>query len=39
MELDFNPETDPRTERDITYLLGGRRMFDCGKKKWVWKKG
>lgn len=39
IDLDFDHETDPRTERDMTYLLGGRRIYDCGKKKWVWTKG
>jgi hypothetical protein len=32
----FDPETDPRSERDMTYALGGMRLFDCGKKRWVW---
>lgn len=27
--------TDPRSEREMTYLLGGIRLFDCGKKRWV----
>jgi hypothetical protein len=35
VELDFDHETDPRTERDMTYLLGGRRIYDCGKKTWT----
>lgn len=34
----FDPNTDPRSERDMTYLLGGMRLFDCGKKRWVWRK-
>lgn len=38
VELDYDPDTDPRTERDITYLLGARRIYDCGKKRWVWTK-
>lgn len=33
----FDPTTDPRSERDMTYLLGARRLFDCGKKRWVWR--
>lgn len=33
----FNPETDPRSEADITYLMGARRIYDCGKKRWLWK--
>ena len=31
----FDPETDPRTEREITFLLGAQRVFDCGKKRWT----
>ncbi len=33
----FDPATDPRSEREMTYLLGAQRMFDCGKKRWVWR--
>lgn len=33
----FNPATDPRSEREMTYTLGAQRMFDCGKKRWVWR--
>jgi len=33
----FNADTDPRTESDMTYLMGARRIFDCGKRRWVWK--
>lgn len=33
----FDPTTDPRSERDMTYLLGAQRVFDCGKKRWVWR--
>lgn len=32
----FDPETDPRTEAQMTYALGARRLYDCGKKRWVW---
>lgn len=32
----FDHKTDPRTEADITYLMGARRLYDCGKKRWVW---
>lgn len=32
----FDPETDPRTEAEMTYLMGCRRIYDCGKKKWLW---
>jgi hypothetical protein len=34
----FDPASDPRSERDMTYLLGARRLYDCGKKRWVWKR-
>lgn len=33
----FDPRSDPRSERDMTYILGAQRMFDCGKKRWVWR--
>lgn len=33
----YDPQTDPRSEREMTYLLGAIRLFDCGKKKWVWR--
>ena len=33
----FDPKTDPRSEADITYLMGCRRIYDCGKKRWVWR--
>lgn len=33
----FDPDTDPRTESEMTYLMGARRIYDCGKKRWVWK--
>lgn len=32
----FDPKTDKRTEKEMTYLLGCRRIYDCGKKRWVW---
>ena len=32
----FDPATDSRTEADITYLMGARRIYDCGKIRWVW---
>ena len=32
----FAPDTDPRTEREMTYLMGARRLYDCGKKRWVY---
>lgn len=35
-DIQFDPATDPRTEADITYAIGARRLYDCGKKRWVW---
>jgi G:T-mismatch repair DNA endonuclease (very short patch repair protein) len=32
----FDPETDPRTEAQVTYAMGARRIYDCGKKRWTW---
>ena len=32
----FDPDTDPRTEAEMTFLMGCRRLYDCGKKRWVW---
>jgi G:T-mismatch repair DNA endonuclease (very short patch repair protein) len=32
----FDPKTDSRTEAEMTYLMGARRIYDCGKKRWVW---
>jgi Zn finger protein HypA/HybF involved in hydrogenase expression len=34
--LEFDPNTDARTEREMTYLMGCGRIYDCGKKRWVW---
>jgi len=31
----FDPKTDHRTEREMTFLLGAQRVFDCGKKRWT----
>lgn len=33
----FTPETDPRTESEMTYLMGCGRIYDCGKKRWLWR--
>lgn len=33
---EFDPVTDQRTEAEMTYLMGCRRIYDCGKKRWVW---
>jgi hypothetical protein len=34
----FDPVRDSRSGRDMTYLLGAMRLFDCGKKRWVWRR-
>lgn len=34
--VDFLPDSDARTERDMTYVMGCRRLFDCGKKRWTY---
>lgn len=33
----FDPQTDPRTEAEITYLMQCGKIYDCGKKRWVYK--
>lgn len=33
----YDHRSDPRSEREMTYLLGGIRLYDCGKKRWVWR--
>lgn len=37
IDTTFDPTTDSRTELEMTYLMGCGRMYDCGKKRWVWK--
>lgn len=32
----FDAGTDTRTEAEMTYRMGARRIYDCGKKRWVW---
>jgi hypothetical protein len=32
----FDSETDPRTEAEMTYSMRCGRIYDCGKKRWVW---
>ena len=36
MSDNFDPETDTRSEAEMTFLMGCRRLYDCGKKRWVW---
>lgn len=31
----YNHETDPRTEAEMTFLMGAGRLYDCGKKRWI----
>jgi len=33
----FDPKTDPRSEAEMTYFMGARRLYDCGKKRWAWR--
>lgn len=33
----YDSKHDLRTEREMTYLMGARKIFDCGKKRWIWK--
>jgi hypothetical protein len=35
-QVDFDPKTDTRTEAEVTYAMGAGRIYDCGKKRWVW---
>jgi len=39
MDEQYDHESDPRTEAEMTYLMGARRIYDCGKKRWVWTAG
>lgn len=34
----YDPDTDTRSEAEMTALMGAGRIYDCGKKKWVWTK-
>lgn len=36
VEDHFDPGSDPRTEAQMTYLMGAGRIYDCGKKRWLW---
>ena len=38
MDEKFDPATDKRTEAEMTYLMGARRIYDCGKKRWLWQR-
>lgn len=33
----YDYKTDKRTEQEMTYAMGAGRIYDCGKKRWVWK--
>lgn len=37
-DIVFDPSRDRRTEAEITYLMGARRIYDCGKKRWLWRR-
>lgn len=32
----FDAKTDPRTEEEMTYFMKAGRLYDCGKKRWLW---
>ena len=32
----FDANSDERAESELTYMMGARRIFDCGKKRWLW---
>lgn len=32
----FDANNDPRSERDMIYYMGARKIYDCGKKRWIW---
>lgn len=38
VQEEFDHTKDRRTEAELTYLMGARRIYDCGKKRWVWKR-
>jgi hypothetical protein len=33
----FDPETDTRSEAEMTFLMKCRRLYDAGKRRWVWR--
>lgn len=35
--LNFDPETDQRTEKEMEDLVGALRIWDSGKVRWTWK--
>lgn len=38
LDVVYDHQVDVRTEKEMTYLMGAGRIYDCGKKKWVWTK-
>jgi len=32
----FDANSDERAESELTYMMGAGRIFDCGKKRWLW---
>jgi ribosomal protein S17E len=32
----YDHEADPRTETEMTFLMGAGRLYDCGKRRWVY---
>lgn len=33
---DFDPDQDARSESEMTFFMNCGRIYDCGKKRWVW---
>lgn len=36
IEEQFDPLTDPRSEREVLELMRAGRIYDCGKKRWIY---
>jgi hypothetical protein len=32
----FDPENDTRSESEMTFFMNCGRIYDCGKKRWLW---
>lgn len=33
----YGHQTDPRSESEMIKFMGAGKLYDCGKKKWVWR--
>lgn len=36
-EEKYDHTSDPRSETEMIKLMGAGKLYDCGKKKWVWR--